>query len=68
VVAKPPALAGDDRPRLHEHEGVLPPRPRSGLPYPEQAVGRPESWAPPYFLKDGEWMPQGEDLEVQGDA
>jgi hypothetical protein len=31
-------------------------------------TGRLESRALPNFLKDGELMPQGEDLEVQGGA
>jgi hypothetical protein len=31
-----------------------------------QAVGQLESWALSTALKDGELMPQGEDLEVHG--
>jgi hypothetical protein len=36
-------------------------------PYPEQAVGWLESWAPSTTLKYGELMSQSEDREVQGD-
>jgi hypothetical protein len=68
MVAKPLALPGDDRARLHENESVLPTRPRLREPDPEQAIGRLEPWAPPTVVKDGELMPQGEDLKVQGGA
>ena len=68
VVAKSLALPGDHRARLDEDEGVLPTRPRLREPDPEQAVGRLEPWAPPTAVKHCELMPQGEDLEVQGDA
>jgi hypothetical protein len=66
MVAKPLALPGDDCARLHEDEDVLPTRARSRWPYPEQAVGWLEPWAPPTVAKHCELMPQGEDLEVRG--
>jgi hypothetical protein len=35
---------------------------------PEHAVGRFQSWSPPSALKNGELMPQGENLDLQGRA
>jgi hypothetical protein len=42
--------------------------PRLREPDPEQAVSGVQSTTPPTVLEDGELMPQGEDLEVQGGA
>jgi hypothetical protein len=68
MVTKPLALPGDDRAGLHEDEDVLPARPRSRKPYPEQAVSGLESWAPPTALENGQLMSQCEDLQLQGGA
>jgi len=66
VIAKPPALPGDDRSRLNDDECLSPPEPEAGEPGPEEAVGGPEARPLQGALADGQLMAEREDLKLHG--
>jgi len=57
---------GHDRPRLDEYQDLLPARPPSRAPRPEQVIGGTEPWASAGLLIDGELMAQGKVFQAQG--
>jgi hypothetical protein len=61
-------MPADDGLRLHEHEGVRPPRPRAREHDPERAVdgAQPRSWRG--ATKNGELLPQSEVLRDEARA
>jgi len=56
----------DHRLGLDEDECVPPAGPDSGEPGPEDPVSWQDAWSPGSSFVDGELMPQGEDLHLQG--
>jgi hypothetical protein len=65
VCPEPFPLPGNDRPWLHNDEGVPPAGPGVGEPRPEQAIRRLEPRPSSAALVDGELVPEREDLELQ---
>ena len=65
VVAEPLFLPGDDGPRLHECQDLLPARPQAREPGPQESIGRPELRAPDTLLIDRYLVAQSNKFHLQ---
>ena len=65
VVPKALLLPGDDRPGLDERQDLLPARPQSREPRPEQAIGQAKTRAMSSLFVDRQLMPQGKVFQAQ---
>jgi hypothetical protein len=57
-------LPGNDGARLDEREHLLPARPQSREPDPEETVGRMQRWARTALFIDRELMAQGNKFQL----
>ena len=65
VLTKTTPLPSQDGVRSHDYEGLLPPGPDSGQPYPEEAINSAEGRPGHRSFVHGELLTQGQILESQ---